>query len=195
MHKAIKILIGASIFFNFSAGLFGPIYAIFVQEIGGDILTASNAWAVYSIVIGALLLITGRLEDHLNRRKMVILGYFLSTVGTAGYLFVRQPLDLFIVQIILGVSAAINNPAWSAIFSTSLDKHCESSEWAEWEGIIRIDLGIAAFLGGIIVVAFGFRTLFILMTIISACSTVVSTLLLRSNIWKDFLKFTKMHKI
>ena len=37
MHKAIKVLILASIFLNFSVGLFGPIYAIFVEKIGGDI--------------------------------------------------------------------------------------------------------------------------------------------------------------
>jgi MFS family permease len=195
MHKAIKILIGSSIFFNFSAALLGPIYAIFVLKIGGSIETASGAWAVYSIVIGLLMLAFGKWEDQLNKRKMVILGYAINTIGTAGYLFIQQPLQLFIVQAILGVSAAVNNPAWSAIFSTSLDKHRESSEWAYWEGTIRIDAGIAAILGGIIVMNFGFQALFILMTVTAAASTLVSTLLLRKKIWKDFLKFHGIPKI
>jgi len=128
MHKAIKILIGASIFFNFSAGLFGPIYAIFVERIGGDILTASSAWAMYSIIIGILIFVFGKWEDKLNKRKMVVLGYSLSAIGTASYIFVQQPLHLFAVQTILGISTAVINPAWNAIFSTSLDKHRESSE-------------------------------------------------------------------
>jgi MFS family permease len=195
MHKAIKILIGASIFFNFSAGLFGPIYAIFVERIGGDMLAASTAWAIYSIIIGILILIFGKWEDKLNKRKMVVLGYFLHTVGAAGYLFVQQPIHLFLVQAILGVSAAINNPAWNAIFSTSLDKHRESSEWAYWEGTVRIDAGIAAVIGGTIATVFGFRTLFILMTITAAASTVISAMFLRKKFWEDFLKFSGLSKV
>lgn len=193
MHRAIKILIGASIFYNFSAGLFGPIYAIFVERIGGDIMTASSAWAVYSIIIGCLLLVFGKIEDRLNKRKMVVLGYLLSTIGITGYLFVREPLHLYVVQAILGFSA-ITNPAWNAIFSTSLDKHRESSEWAYWEGSVRIDAGIAAIVGGAIATVFGFRVLFILMAITAAASTLISTLLLRKKIWKDFLQVSRLPK-
>lgn len=195
MHKAVKILIGASIFFNFSAGLLGPIYAIFVERIGGDILTASSAWAIYSITIGVLMLIFGKLEDKLNKRRMVVLGYSLNTIGTAGYLFIQQPVHLFIVQAILGIGTAINNPAWDAIFSTSVDKRKESFEWACWEGSIRIVAGVAAFVGGTVVVIFGFRTLFVLMTITAAASTVISALFLRKKIWKDFLKVSRLSNI
>jgi MFS family permease len=195
MHKAIKILIGASIFFNFSAGLFGPIYAIFVERIGGDIMTASSAWAIYSVIIGILILFFGKWEDRLNKRKMVILGYSLSAIGTAGYIFVQQPFHLFVVQAILGISAAINNPAWNAIFSTSLDKHRESSEWAYWEGAVRIDAGIAAVVCGTIATIFGFRVLFILMAATSAVSALISTLFLRKKIWRDFLQVSKIAKL
>jgi MFS family permease len=196
MHKAIKILIGASIFFNFSAGLFGPIYAIFVERIGGDILTASTAWAAYSIVIGFLIMVFGKMEDRLNRRKMVILGYFMSAMGTSGYLFVSSPIHLYVVQIFLGIATAVLNPAWNAIFSTSLDKHRESSEWAYWEGAIRIDAGIAAVIGGAIATFFGFRTLFILMAATSFGGALISTLFLRKKIWEDFLKeIGKLSKI
>lgn len=188
MHRAIKILIVASIFFSFSSGLFGPIYAIFVEKIGGDILTASSAWTLYSVVIGILILVFGKWEDKLNKRKMIVLGYFINTIGIVGYLFIQQPIQIFIIQAILGVSSAILNPAWNAIFSTSLDRHRESSEWAYWEGAIRIDAGIAAVIGGVIATVFGFRTLFIFMTITAAASTVISVLLLRKKTWENFLE-------
>jgi MFS family permease len=188
MHRAIKILIASSIFFSFSSGLFGPIYAIFVEKIGGDILTASSAWTLYSVVIGILILVFGKWEDKLNKRKMIVLGYFINTIGIAGYLFIQQPIQIFIIQAILGVSSAILNPAWNAIFSTSLDRHRESSEWAYWEGAIRIDAGIAAVIGGAIATIFGFHVLFVFMTITAAASTVISALFLRKKTWENFLE-------
>lgn len=61
MHKVFKILIASSVFYNFSAGLFGPIYAIFLQKIGGTIITASIAWTVYTLFIGFMMLAFGSL--------------------------------------------------------------------------------------------------------------------------------------
>lgn len=194
MHKAIKILISASLFYNFAGGLFGPIYAIFVERIGGDILTASSAIALYNIVMGILLLIFGKMEDKINKRKVVVLGYFLSAIGMTGYLFISQPWHLFLVQIMLSFGV-ITNPAWDAFFAASTDKKRESEEWGLWEGSIKIDVGIAAIIGGLVASVFGFRALFFLMAVSAFVSAFVSTLLLRKKTWEGFLKVSNLIKI
>ena len=186
MHKVIKILISASLFYNFAGGLFGPIYAIFVEKIGGDILTASSAIALYNIIIGILILTFSRIEDRINKRNVVVLGYFLSAIGVTGYLFVSQPWHLFVVQTILSFGA-ITNPAWDALFAASTDKRKESEEWGLWEGSIKINAGIAALIGGFIASFLGFRTLFVLMSASTFASAFASTLLLRKKTWKGFL--------
>ena len=186
MHKAIKILISASILYNFAGGLFGPIYAIFVEKIGGDILTASSAIALYNIIMGILLLTFGKMEDKINKRNVVVLGYFLSAIGVTGYLFVSQPWHLFAVQIILSLGV-ITNPAWDAFFASSTDKKKESEEWGLWEGSIKINTGIAALVGGFVASVFGFRALFVLMSASAFASAFASTLLLRKKTWKGFL--------
>jgi len=189
MHRAIRILILSSIFFNFSVGLFAPIYAIFVEKIGGDILSASGAIALYSILFGILKIFFGRLEDvQLDKRKMITLGYSLNALGFAGYTLVKSPLQLFLVQIALGVGDAIKNPAWEAIFSKSLDRGRESSDWAYWGGSTAITSGTAAFIGGNIAMLFGFRSLFTLMAVVTGIGAIFSTLLFRKNILKEFFK-------
>jgi len=189
MHKAIKILILASISFNFSLGLFGPIYAIFVEKIGGNMLSASGSMAIYMIVYGVLKILFGRLEDvEWNRRKMITLGYLFNAIGFTGYMFVRAPVQLFFIQMILGVGEAIKNPAWEAVFSKSLDKGMESSEWAYWGGSTSIVYGMASIIGGNIAMFLGFRTLFSMMAIATFIATILSTLLFRKNILKDFIK-------
>jgi len=189
MHKAIKILILASIFFNFSLGLFGPIYAIFIEKIGENLLLASESMALYMISYGVLKIVFGRMEDiEWNKRKMITLGYLLNTIGFAGYTLVRSPAQLFFIQITLGIGEAIKNPAWEAIFSKALDKGMESSEWAYWGGSTSIVYGVASLIGGNIAMYFGFRTLFQIMAIATFIATILSTLLFRKNILKNFIQ-------
>ena len=194
MHKIIKILIAASIFYNFSAGLLGPRSAIFVERIGGDILIASSAMAVYNIVMGVLLLGFGKIEDKVNKRKVIVVGYILSGIGFIGYLFVSNAWHLFLVQIILSLGA-ITSPAWDALFSASTDRKKECVEWGIWEGSVRIDIGIAAVVGGLIASAFGFRLLFLFMALTAFSSAFISTMLLSKKTWKSFLKLYKISKI
>jgi MFS family permease len=187
MHKAIKVLILASIFLNFSVGLLAPIYAIFVERIGGNILSASFAGTIYQIIFGILIIIFGKIEDKLEKRILVSIGYLLNTMAYVIYYFVRNPLQLFFAQMILGVGDAVKVPAWQAIFSKSLDRGRESSEWAYWAGSTAIIYGVAALIGGVIATNYGFRFLFVLMALGTGVSTVISTFLFRKNLWKSFL--------
>ena len=66
MRRILKILILSSFFINLAAGLFGPIYAIFVEEIGGDLLTAGTAYAIFAIASGSLIFMLGKWEDKVN---------------------------------------------------------------------------------------------------------------------------------
>jgi MFS family permease len=174
MKTIIKIIIASSIIYNFGIALFGPLYAIFVEGIGGSILDASGAYTVYVLVTGILLIIFGRFEDRLkNKESILILGLSVITLGNAGYIFITTPLHLFIVQLILGIGAAIMIPAWDATFSTHLDRRREAWEWSLWEGMWRIAAAIGALAGGFVATYFGFKILVTLMAIFSAFSTLL----------------------
>lgn len=194
MHKVLKVLIVSSLFFNFAIGMLGPIYAIFVQEMGGGILVASYSWAVYTAAVGSLILLFGRFEDRFNKRKVFIAGRALNVVGIAGYLFVSSPLHLFIVQGILGIAVAMMNPTFEALYSRGLRRGREAFEWSVWEGSIYLAIALAAVLGGTVVALFGFQTLFITMTSFAFLSFVASTFLLRKNLWRKLHEIRLMHK-
>ena len=181
MDKIIKILMITSIFSYVAFGLFGPIYAIYVQEIGGSILEASGAMGIFAIVVGVVTIFLGKIGDdkHL-KKKLIVIGYFLGAISTLGYYFVRNPLQLFIVQIFLGLAEALINPNWDALFSKHVKKDKEATEWGIWEGSKQIAVGIASITGGIVVVIFGFKTLILIMFLFESLAAInVSRL-----IWK-----------
>lgn len=188
MHKVLKILISSSFVISFSAGLLGPIYAIFVERIGGDILAAGIAWAIYSIVLGVLVIIFGKIEDRLDWRKMLIIGRFINILGIGGYFFVQNPIQLFLVQAFLGIAEAIKNPAWDALFSRNIDKGRETSEWATFEGLDYISVGIAAVLGSFVAAVLGFKALFVLMLFSAIIAFLITLFILR----KPFLEVLKV---
>lgn len=160
---------------SFSLGLFGPIYAIFVEDIGGDILSASSVWAAYTIVIGVMIIIFGKLEDRIKREgRVMTLGYSLISLSILGYYFVSNPLELLIVQIVLGIGVAIVTPSFDTLYCRYLERKKVGFEWGLWEGLGEIFTGLSAIAGGIIAAFFGFKLLFIIMFLVSLAAVLVS---------------------
>ncbi|MCK4670785.1 MAG: MFS transporter [Nanoarchaeota archaeon] len=179
MRKELKILLLASSLFMLAGGLFGPLYAVFVEDIGGDLLTAGGAYAAFSIAAGVLIFIISRWEDHVkHQEKFIIIGYALSCLGYLGYIFVQVPLHLFLVQIVFGVGEAIGVPAYDGLYSKFLDKGRYISEWGVWESMAYIVTGVAAIIGGLLASLYGFRLLFVIMFIASLAGLAISIFLI-----------------
>lgn len=180
MKSALKILLLSSFFFNMAAGLFGPLYAVFVQRIGGDLLTAGSAYAGFSIALGVMIFFLSRWEDRVkHQEKLVVAGRGLAVVGFFGYLFIKSPVDLFFVQVIFGVAEAVIVPAFDSLYSRNLDKGKTASEWGMWESMRAIVVGIAAVVGGFIAQLYGFQTLFAIMAVVSILAFAASLLFYR----------------
>lgn len=164
MRLPFKILLFSESIILFAGALLGPIYAIFVEEIGGDILDASTAFAIFSIASGVVVFLVSRMEDKIKEQELLVaLGYAIIGLGYFGYLFVQTPLHLFFLQAFIGVGIALYAPSSDAMYSKYLDHSRAVSNWGTWEGMNRFTLGAGALAGGLIVSAFGFPILFILM--------------------------------
>ncbi len=181
MRTQLKILNLVSGMYLLAAGMLGPIYAVFVQEIGGGTFTAGAAYGVYTIAAGIMIYIMSRIEDRIDHQeKLITFGYALSTIGFLGYLLVQKPVHLFLVQTIIGLAAAIRIPAFDSYYSKNLDKGKFASEWGIWESMSWIVAGISAIVGGAVASLLSFHTLFIAMAIVSFIGVLLSFML-----WPD----------
>jgi MFS family permease len=185
MQNALKILVIASFSYTIASSAFAPLLAVFVQNIGGGVLEISALWSVQTITIGILIFWLAKIEDRLDQRKILILGYFMYAVGFFSYIFIQTVAQMFITQIYLGIAAALTIPAFDAFYSKSLTHGKESSEWGTWESGTRIIGAGAAVIGGVIVSQFSFNLLFVFMTVFSLISGII---LLRLLNRKEFQK-------
>lgn len=176
VHKQLKLFLVANSFFIIALGMFGPIYAIFVQEIGGDILAAGSAWAVFMITSGIGIYIMGKVVDKLQREKPILMwGYALTSLGFLSYYFVSNVYHLFGVQILLGLSYVMINPASNSFYTKYLEKGKFASLWSAWESSYFTLTGIAAMIGAFLVKIFNFRILFLTMFFVSLVGLILST--------------------
>lgn len=180
MNVTLKILLMISWTFYFAIGLLGPIYAIFVEEIGGGLFVAGSSYAIFSIAMGVVTYIVAKWEDGVLRQENVIVAARgLTVLVFIGYFFIQTPLHLYIVQFFLGIVSALATPVFDSLYSKYLDTGKYASEWGLWEAGYAIVLGVSALLGGLITELYGFRVLFVVMLSMGILSFIASILLLK----------------
>ena len=161
------------------AGMLGPLFAIFVEQIGGDILDVSWAYATYLIVTGVGIILVGKLADTFGSEWPMIGGYALSALATFGYLLITTTPGLFVIQALQGVALALSQPTWLALYDKfSGDGKADGYIWGMSSGMGYAASGIGIIIGGFIVKIFSFDILFIVMGTILAVSTVYQATIL-----------------
>lgn len=177
--KTAKILLlGANIWY-FGEGMLGPLFAVFTERIGGDILDITWAWSTYLAVTGITYILAGKLLSGKNyKRQVLVAGYGLNALFTFGYLFVTSPWHLFFVQAGLGIAEAIGTPAWDAEYAGTVDEKTDTYAWGLASGQSQIVTGVAVVCGGMIVHHISFHALFIIMGIIQVIATIIQARIL-----------------
>ena len=182
MHKQNKLFLMMFSFFGLAEAMLGPIYAIFVNNIGGNILDAGIAWSIFMLISGIGIYLMAKIQDKIKKyTKFMIGGYFLISLGFLGYYFVSNVIQLFLVQILMGIGTVIVVPARDSLYTEYLEKKNLASQWAAWESLGFIVAGIAALLGAFIANRFGFKFLFLTMFILSLVGLAISTQLKDKN--------------
>jgi MFS family permease len=166
-------LLASSLIANFADSLFGPLYAVYVQNIGGDILDVGNTMALYSIMTGILIILFGKLSDHGRKELYATMGFALSAVGTLGYVIIATPLQLYFLQIVFAISTALLSAPFSALFAEHIEKSKAGLLWALEGGGSKIIFGIGLLLGTFITYRFGFVTVFVIVFLFQTCATLI----------------------
>lgn len=178
MNKLRYILLISDTLFYVSGALLAPIYALYVEKIGGDLLDASITSSLFMLTAGIVIYLFAKWEDRAkHQRKFVILGYGISVLGYLGYLFVNSSMALFVVQIVLGLGVALKDPAYDGLFSEA-DTH-SALAWGEWEALSHIVYGAGAIVGGFVASIYGFRPLLWFMFLFSIFAFLVSLFLIK----------------
>lgn len=164
LNRALRVLLITNGLILVAGAMLGPIYALFVRKIGGDLLGASLTGASFSIAAGLTTLLAGRYADHSQRSEYIVAGgYTLMGVGFLLYIIVASIWSLLCVELLIGFAEAAYAPAFDRLYTRHLASRKVGREWGMWEGVSYFSNGLGAMAGGIVVALFGFNILFVVM--------------------------------
>lgn len=193
ISKIVKILITSDFFLNLGWGLLSPIFALFILQkitIGNPEKAAEVAGfsaLFYWISKSFIEIPIGRFLDKHDGEKddfwFMVIGMFIVGFVPIGYLFSTQPWHIYTFQIIHAVGMAMALPSWLAIFTRHIDKGKEAFEWSMETTSIGAGAGIAGGLGGIVASMFGFKMLFVFVSLLTIFAAFL-LLLIKNNVFK-----------
>ena len=173
-HSKIRqfLLITNGLIFLAEAML-GPIYALFIADVGGSLLNAGIAGGVFAVVAGTLTLLVGKVSDWSGSRRLFVgVGYAIIGLGFALYTVVDSFAELLIVEAIIGAGQAIYAPPFSVLYSQHLDFRHPARQWGVWEAMTYYTTAIGSVAGAVIASKLGFDALFGVMSAFAFLSAV-----------------------
>jgi MFS family permease len=181
VSKVESILLWSSNLMGFGMGMFGPLYAVFAIEVGGDIFEISFVYALYLVFMGIGIIVVGKIADKKrDHARLLVAGYALSAVAAFGYMTVDSIHSLLFVQILVGLSTALSTATWYALYDKfSGDGDTDGYVWGLSSGLICVFQGVAMVLGGWLVFQYSFDVLFAVMGLVLTVSTLYQARILR----------------
>jgi predicted MFS family arabinose efflux permease len=169
-----RLLLKISFLVTFAEAMLVPMYAAFTEAIGGSILDAGIAFAVFSMATGCAVVLLGtRSWFQHNIKRFLMLGFVTSSACDVSYIFVADKWQLFAVQVVAGFATGLIEPTWDALFTDDIE-HSSAKHWSIWAGGTHLTTGAAALLGGVVVAYGSFTILFATMAGIDALALLVA---------------------
>jgi MFS family permease len=169
-----RLLLKISFMVTFAEAMLVPMYAAFAEKVGGSLLDAGIAFAVFSMATGSVVALIGtRSWFQQNIKRFLMLGFVTSTACDISFIFVANKWQLFGAQIVAGLATGMIEPTWDALFTDDIE-HSSAKHWSIWAGGTHLVAGVASLLGGLVIAYFSFSALFLSMAVIDTVAIFVA---------------------
>jgi MFS family permease len=163
-----------------------PILMLFYQDMGFTAEESFQLKAFYSIAIVLFEIPSGYAADILGRKKTLIIGSILGTLGFAIYSGFSGFYAFLIAELVLGIGQSFISGADSALLYDSLKADGNESQYLKLEGrnfsVGNFSEAIAGFAGGALA-EISLRTPFFFQTGIAFIAIPAAFLLKRTNVF------------
>jgi EmrB/QacA subfamily drug resistance transporter len=158
--------LAASILGSSLAFVDGSVVNIALPAIDRDLHAGAEglAWLVsaYLLTLSALILMGGALGDHYGRRRMFLVGVSLFLVASLACAAGPALSVILTARAVQGIGAALLMPNSLALLGAGFDGAAKGRAIGTWAGVGALASAIGPVLGGWLVEAVGWRSIFLL---------------------------------
>jgi len=162
------------------------IVNVALPAIGRDLSTSVSGlqWVVdgYSLALASLLLAGGQIGDRSGHKRVYLVGVVVFSLGSALCAVAPAAGTLVAFRVLQGIGAAIELPATLAILSHTFTEPRERAQAVGiWTSTAGSALIIGPVLGGALVAAFGWRSVFLVNLPVTAVIALLVTRTVRET--------------
>ncbi|SEE99261.1 drug resistance transporter, EmrB/QacA subfamily [Streptomyces sp. 2112.3] len=124
---------------------------------------AGMQWTIdaYTLVLAALLMLSGSTADRLGRRRIFLVGLVVFAVGSLLCSLAPGLQWLVVFRMVQAVGGSMLNPvAMSIITNTFTDPRERARAIGVWGGVVGISMAAGPVIGGLLVQSVGWRSVF-----------------------------------
>ena len=169
-----RIFLFSNSLMAFASGLFGPFYIIFLQNFGGSIQQFGFSIGLMALFQSVTSYFAGKYSDKIGRKIFLLLGGFLSAAIIFLYTLITSIMQLYILQVALGITGAMTGTMTAVFLADVTKKVSRGTDIGKYRAIVGIISALSIMGGGYVVGQLGYKAIFYF----TAAVTAVSTLLL-----------------
>ena len=155
------------------------------QDLAVNAVELSWIATSYLLATAVCLVPIGRIADIHGRRRVFILGLIVFTLSNFLTLFV-QSIGFFIcLRLLQGVGAAMTVTTGMAIVTSVFPPQRRGKAIGIYVAAVYVGLSVGPFGGGVMAQHFGWRSIFVVTTVIGLFSILVAAKGLKGNEWAD----------
>ncbi len=182
IKKQLKFLLTAFLVMQIGFYAFAPLYALYARGLGVSPRDIGLLWGAYSLASALLILVLGRFQNRRPKEKFIKAGLVMFVASDVTLLGVRT-LEGLIVFLALGaIGSGLFFPAQKTLFAKVQNRGRESEEWAWLDSGNMFAAAIGSSIGGLILGLYGFRSLFVVMTLFQLTAALLAFIGLSANV-------------
>jgi len=171
MNSKLKVLLYTNGLLLLASSMLGPVYALFLDGKGANLLEASLAMFIFSLVAGITTFFMGKIADKKNPKTIMVIGYSLIGLAFLLYNFADSLFVIYALQVLIGLGEAIYSPAFDKLYTQSMSKKNAGEVWGAWELSNYFSQSIGAVIGGYLSYHYGFKIIFTFIAILCFLAT------------------------
>lgn len=157
-NKTLSSVTQAGLVNNLNDGMIWGLFPLFLLGLGFSLEVVAVLTAIYPSVWGMGQLVTGKMSDHINPKKILFWGMFIQSIAILLLVSTQQLVFLGLLSALLGLGTALVYPTFLHVVAANT----QPLQRAESLGTFRLwrDLGyvFGALSSGIIADSFGLNT-------------------------------------
>lgn len=165
MNPVIRFMTMSDVVLLGAGQLLAPVFAVFVgsEIVGGNVSVVGMATALFFIAKSIAQIPAASLMDRVKGERDDFAWMFFGTLSIPLlqllFLVISSPMELYLLQIIMGIVTGITYPSYMSIFGRHIDKSHENMEWGVRFTLTDISAALGAMIGGFLAYNYGFSSL------------------------------------